>query len=111
MRAFLDHAIPPPAQLLAYTESMRKPALVLLAVACVTHGITIPSTAPSTASTVDPALLSVSLEFFAFPQYTTVTSTSVCLGHIADLRGTYPAVRIGGTTQYVVFFISADLPT
>jgi hypothetical protein len=59
----------------------------------------VPSSKPSGAGRVDPALLSISLEFFAFPGYTQVTSTNVCMNQIKTLRGHAPAVRIGGTTQ------------
>ncbi|TFY70569.1 hypothetical protein EVG20_g2440 [Dentipellis fragilis] len=64
-----------------------------------TWAITVPSSPPSTASSVDPALLSISLEFFAFPGYMQLPSTTTCLANLAGLRGTAPAVRIGGTTQ------------
>ncbi|KAL0581236.1 hypothetical protein V5O48_000824 [Marasmius crinis-equi] len=69
--------------------------LLLRAVA----GVVIPTSAPSTAATIDPSLLAVSIEFFAFPGYTNVTSTSKCLQNLGDLRGSAVAVRIGGTTQ------------
>ncbi|KAI0310273.1 hypothetical protein OF83DRAFT_1178736 [Amylostereum chailletii] len=75
------------------------PLISLLALAALARAITIPTTAPSSAVTVDSSLVSLSLEFFAFPQYTTLASTTACLTHLADLRGTPPAVRIGGTTQ------------
>lgn len=76
--------------------------LVLLVIAVQnTRAITVPQTAPSNASTVDPSLLSVSIEFFAFPGYTDLSATSTCLANIASLRGAHPAVRIGGTTQCV----------
>ncbi|KAH7916149.1 glycoside hydrolase family 79 protein [Hygrophoropsis aurantiaca] len=61
--------------------------------------VNIPSSTPATASNVDPALLSLSLEFFAFPEYTELSTTANCLDNIAALRGTQPAIRIGGTTQ------------
>ena len=64
------------------------------------RGITVPSAPPSGAATVDPALVSVSIEFFAFPGYTEMSGTENCLANLAALRGTSPAVRIGGTTQY-----------
>jgi hypothetical protein len=66
--------------------------------------LTIPSGAPSNAAAIDPAQLSVSLEFFAFPGYTQLVSTGACPGHITDLRGHAPAVRIGGTTQSVFIY-------
>ncbi|THH14464.1 hypothetical protein EW146_g5869 [Bondarzewia mesenterica] len=61
--------------------------------------IALPSSAPSTAVTVDKAVLSLSLEFFTFPGYTEIIATTNCINNIATLRGTAPAVRIGGTTQ------------
>ncbi|TFK53939.1 glycoside hydrolase family 79 protein [Heliocybe sulcata] len=61
--------------------------------------ITVPRAPPSTAVNVDPAALSVSLEFFAFPDYTQLTATTNCLDYIGSLRGAPPAIRIGGTTQ------------
>lgn len=61
--------------------------------------ITVPTTAPSTASTVDNSQLAVSLEFFAFPGYTNLVSTGTCLANLQGLRGAPVAVRIGGTTQ------------
>ena len=63
------------------------------------HGVTVPVSVPQAAASVDPALVGVSFEFFAFPQYTTITSTTNCLANIGALRGTAPHVRIGGTTQ------------
>ncbi|KAF8076005.1 hypothetical protein FPV67DRAFT_392996 [Lyophyllum atratum] len=63
-------------------------------------GIAIPTTAPATAVTLDKALLSVSFEFFTFPGYTAITSTINCLANLATLRGSPPAVQIGGTTHF-----------
>ena len=54
---------------------------------------------------LDPALLSVSLEFFAFPGYAALPATANCLANLANLRGAQPAIRIGGTTQ-CVFLLS-----
>ncbi|KAI0259233.1 glycoside hydrolase family 79 protein [Gloeopeniophorella convolvens] len=59
----------------------------------------IPARAPTNAARVDPAQLSLSLEFFAFPGYTALPSTTNCISQLTRLRGTPPAVRIGGTTQ------------
>ncbi|KAK7685216.1 hypothetical protein QCA50_011579 [Cerrena zonata] len=64
-----------------------------------TGAVTVPSTPPSSAQSVDKSILSVSLEFFAFPGYTQLEATNNCLANIATLRGAPPAVRIGGTTQ------------
>ncbi|GJE97722.1 glycoside hydrolase family 79 protein [Phanerochaete sordida] len=63
------------------------------------RAIAIPSSAPASAAPLDPSLLSVSLEFFAFPGYTALPATANCLANLAALRGAPPAVRIGGTTQ------------
>ncbi|PMD28948.1 glycoside hydrolase family 79 protein [Hyaloscypha variabilis F] len=61
---------------------------------------TIPSTAPSTATALDPAPLGISFEFFAFPSYfLNVTGTNQCLKNFEELTGTWPPIRIGGTTQ------------
>ncbi|KAI0331016.1 hypothetical protein GY45DRAFT_1322942 [Cubamyces sp. BRFM 1775] len=62
-------------------------------------GIAVPSSPPANAAPVDPSLVSVSIEFFAFPGYTQLSSTSNCLANLASLRGAQPAIRIGGTTQ------------
>lgn len=41
-----------------------------------------------------------SFEFFAFPSYfTNVTATEPCLANWRALTGTWPPIRIGGTTQ------------
>lgn len=41
-----------------------------------------------------------SFEFFAFPSYSTnVTATTQCLSNWQALTGTWPPIRIGGTTQ------------
>ncbi|KAJ3808016.1 hypothetical protein F5876DRAFT_46898 [Lentinula aff. lateritia] len=61
--------------------------------------ITIPTTAPSTAATIDSSQVAVSLEFFAFPGYTELVSTGTCLANLQALRGAPVAIRIGGTTQ------------
>ncbi|KAI0768691.1 glycoside hydrolase superfamily [Trametes elegans] len=61
--------------------------------------IAVPSSPPAGAAAVDPSLVSVSIEFFAFPGYTQLRGTNNCLANLASLRGAAPAVRIGGTTQ------------
>ncbi|KAI0674810.1 hypothetical protein C8Q78DRAFT_965262 [Trametes maxima] len=66
---------------------------------CETNAIAVPSTPPAGAASVDPSLVSVSIEFFAFPGYTQLSGTNTCLANLASLRGAPPAVRIGGTTQ------------
>ena len=63
--------------------------------------VAVPSTPPSGSASVDSSLVSVSIEFFAFPGYTNITGTNNCLANLATLRGAQPAVRIGGTTQWV----------
>ncbi|KAJ4472077.1 hypothetical protein J3R30DRAFT_1026502 [Lentinula aciculospora] len=67
-------------------------------VTCIS-AITVPTTAPPTASTIDSSQVAVSLEFFAFPGYTELVSTGTCLANLQALRGAPVAVRIGGTTQ------------
>ncbi len=73
---------------------------------------------------LDPAPVGISFEFFAFPSYfTNVTATNQCLSNWKDLTGTWPPIRIGGTTQdrasydastsaYVVYSVAkpADAP-
>ncbi|KAK0716434.1 hypothetical protein B0T21DRAFT_454242 [Apiosordaria backusii] len=61
----------------------------------------VPSSPPSNASPVlDAAPVGVSLEFFTFPGYMeNVTSTMACLRNFRDLTGSWPPIRIGGTTQ------------
>ncbi|KAI0017003.1 glycoside hydrolase family 79 protein [Xylariomycetidae sp. FL0641] len=76
-------------------------------------------------TTLDPAPVGISFEFFAFPSYfTNVSATEKCLSNWKDLTGVWPPIRIGGTTQdraqydsktsaYVVYSVSnpADAPT
>ncbi|KAH9209835.1 glycoside hydrolase family 79 protein [Leptodontidium sp. 2 PMI_412] len=80
---------------------------------------TVPSSAPTGAATLDPAPVGVSFEFFAFPSYfTNVTATNQCLKNFQEVTGTWPPIRIGGTTQdrakydastsaYVVYSVAA----
>ncbi|KAH9858510.1 glycoside hydrolase superfamily [Lenzites betulinus] len=63
------------------------------------QAVAVPSSPPSGAASVDPSLVSVSVEFFAFPGYTQISGTNKCLANLASLRGSPPAIRIGGTTQ------------
>ncbi|KAH6692800.1 hypothetical protein BKA61DRAFT_499534, partial [Leptodontidium sp. MPI-SDFR-AT-0119] len=70
-------------------------------------------------ATLDPAPVGVSFEFFAFPSYfTNVTATNQCLKNFQEVTGTWPPIRIGGTTQdrakydastsaYVVYSVAA----
>ncbi|KAL1841906.1 hypothetical protein VTJ49DRAFT_6428 [Mycothermus thermophilus] len=88
---------------------------------------TVPSrsgTGGLTYAPVAPAPVGISFEFFAFPSYfTNVTATKQCLSNWRDLTGTWPPIRIGGTTQdrasfdpntsaYVVYRVAnpADAP-
>lgn len=60
----------------------------------------IPSTAPPTAAVLDPAPISISYEFFAFPSYfLNVSNTQQCVQNLQNLSGVPPPIRIGGTTQ------------
>ncbi|KAF7189980.1 Beta-glucuronidase, partial [Pseudocercospora fuligena] len=64
----------------------------------VSHAV--PSSLPSNASPkLIEAPIGVSIEFFAFPGYMDVPSTEQCLKNFQDLTGTWPPMRIGGTTQ------------
>ncbi|RPD78395.1 hypothetical protein L226DRAFT_502875 [Lentinus tigrinus ALCF2SS1-7] len=66
---------------------------------CNVRAVAVPSSPPSGAVAVDPSLVSVSIEFFAFPGYTQMSGTNNCLNNLASLRNAQPAIRIGGTTQ------------
>ncbi|KAJ0329817.1 hypothetical protein COL5a_003642 [Colletotrichum fioriniae] len=73
---------------------------------------------------LEAAPVGLSFEFFAFPAYfKNVTATNQCLANLKDLTGTWPPIRIGGTTQdrasydaatsaYVVYSVAnaADAP-
>ncbi|KAL5046138.1 hypothetical protein BDW71DRAFT_197861 [Aspergillus fruticulosus] len=61
----------------------------------------VPSTPPANASKqLSAAPVGVSLEFFTFPGYFhDVPATTTCLENLKDLTGTWPPMRIGGTTQ------------
>ncbi|PSS15258.1 glycoside hydrolase family 79 protein [Amorphotheca resinae ATCC 22711] len=57
-------------------------------------------TTTALASSLDPAPLGISFEFFAFPSYfKNVTATAQCLKNFEALTGMWPPIRIGGTTQ------------
>ncbi|KAF2025712.1 hypothetical protein EK21DRAFT_103758 [Setomelanomma holmii] len=61
----------------------------------------IPQSVPSNASSqLMAAPVGASFEFFAWPGYVSnVAATSTCLQNLRDLTGTWPPIRIGGTTQ------------
>ncbi|KAJ4251068.1 hypothetical protein NW762_011719 [Fusarium torreyae] len=75
----------------------------LIAQVATVSGLTfnIPSSPPSNSSAqLADAPVGVSFEFFAFPGYwNDVPSTTTCLENLKDLSGTWPPIRIGGTTQ------------
>ncbi|KAE8404908.1 hypothetical protein BDV37DRAFT_282440 [Aspergillus pseudonomiae] len=75
----------------------------LLAVAAPTSAWTIdvPASAPTNASAqLIDAPVGLSLEFFTFPAYMNdVDATKTCLQNLKELTGTWPPLRIGGTTQ------------
>ncbi|KAJ6180572.1 hypothetical protein N7519_011033 [Penicillium mononematosum] len=55
---------------------------------------------PNSSGQLSAAPVGVSLEFFTFPEYIQdVKSTMTCLENLKDLTGTWPPMRIGGTTQ------------
>ncbi|CAK7201835.1 hypothetical protein SEUCBS139899_004550 [Sporothrix eucalyptigena] len=110
-----------------------KAALTLQTLAAATAAATavsyaVPTSVGSSGYTfaaVDPEPVGISFEFFAFPSYfTNVTATMQCLANWQALSGTWPPIRIGGTTQdratydpttsaYVVYTVAsaADAPT
>ncbi|KAF7877222.1 hypothetical protein EAF04_000907 [Stromatinia cepivora] len=81
----------------------------------------IPSTAPTNAAKLAPAPVGISFEFYAYPAYfKNVTATNQCLANFKDLSGTWPPIRIGGTTQdratydsntsaYVVYSVNSSV--
>ncbi|KAJ5871639.1 uncharacterized protein N7529_003992 [Penicillium soppii] len=75
----------------------------LLGLAASASGLSfsIPQSPPSNSSgQISAAPVGVSLEFFTFPEYLQdLPSTTKCLENLKDLTGTWPPVRIGGTTQ------------
>lgn len=83
---------------------------LVLAAVHLAGAVSVPASPPSGAKAVDKSLVSVSFEFFTFPEYTTIPATSTCLANIQALRGAPPAVRIGGTTQCVphIFCVKDD---
>jgi hypothetical protein len=98
-----------------YTTQIIRLILPALASAA-TSTYAVPASAPTGAKQLDPAPVGVSLvhghlictptdgsrfEFFAFPSYfTNVTATNQCLKNFQQLTGTWPPIRIGGTTQW-----------
>ncbi|KAF7624863.1 hypothetical protein F9C07_2154790 [Aspergillus flavus] len=75
----------------------------LLAAAAPTSALTfnVPASAPTNASAqLAEAPVGLSLEFFTFPAYMNdVEATKTCLQNLKELTGTWPPIRIGGTTQ------------
>lgn len=78
-------------------------AVGLLAAAAPTSALTfnVPASAPTNASAqLAEAPVGLSLEFFTFPAYMNdVEATKTCLQNLKELTGTWPPIRIGGTTQ------------
>ncbi|KAE8372411.1 hypothetical protein BDV26DRAFT_100337 [Aspergillus bertholletiae] len=74
-----------------------------LAVVALTSALTfnVPAAAPANASAqLADAPVGLSLEFFTFPAYMNdVAATKTCLQNLKELTGTWPPMRIGGTTQ------------
>ncbi|KAF2145835.1 glycoside hydrolase family 79 protein [Aplosporella prunicola CBS 121167] len=62
--------------------------------------VVVPASVPLGAARLDKAPVGISYEFFAFPSYRlNVSATARCERNLRDLSGTWPPVRIGGTTQ------------
>ncbi|WPG99103.1 Hypothetical protein R9X50_00191200 [Acrodontium crateriforme] len=78
-----------------------KNSLFLLGATAYSYAYSVPSSPPSNASPqLEFAPIGVSLEFFAFPEYMyNVPSTKQCLQNLKDVSGTWPPMRVGGTTQ------------
>ncbi|KAJ6089810.1 hypothetical protein N7467_005026 [Penicillium canescens] len=76
-------------------------SLLGLAVSASGLSFHVPASPPSNSSgQISATPVGVSLEFFAFPKYfQEVDATTTCLQNMKDLTGTWPPVRIGGTTQ------------
>ncbi|OGE52121.1 hypothetical protein PENARI_c011G09537 [Penicillium arizonense] len=76
-------------------------SLLGLAVSASGLSFNVPTSPPSNSSgQISAAPVGVSLEFFAFPKYfQEVDATTTCLQNMKDLTGTWPPLRIGGTTQ------------
>ncbi|KAJ5368295.1 uncharacterized protein N7496_008055 [Penicillium cataractarum] len=76
-------------------------SLLVWGVAAADLTFTVPSSPPSNSSgQLSAAPVGVSLEFFTFPAYmNNVAATTTCLQNLKDLTGTWPPLRIGGTTQ------------
>ncbi|KAF2842356.1 glycoside hydrolase family 79 protein [Patellaria atrata CBS 101060] len=81
---------------------MRRDIIIIAFLASRSLAVTfnVPATAPASASALDPAPVGISYEFFTFPAYMNdVASTKQCMQNMRDLSGTWPPIRIGGTTQ------------
>ncbi|KAK2032535.1 glycoside hydrolase family 79 protein [Colletotrichum zoysiae] len=72
-------------------------------VAAAAYTFTIPSKVNAEglwSAPLEPAPVGLSFEFFEFPSYfQNITATQQCLSNFKDLTGTWPPIRIGGTTQ------------
>ncbi|KAJ5362159.1 hypothetical protein N7541_003003 [Penicillium brevicompactum] len=77
-------------------------SLLYFSVSAAGLSFNVPASPPSNSSgQLSAAPVGVSLEFFTFPEYIQdLPSTTTCLQNLKDLTGTWPPVRIGGTTQY-----------
>ncbi|TVY15567.1 Beta-glucuronidase [Lachnellula arida] len=83
---------------------------VLAKAATVTY--TVPTSAPTGSTALDPAPVGLSFEFFAFPSYVkNVTATNQCLQNFETLTGKWPPIRIGGTTQCSPVLVLRDRAT
>ncbi|KAJ1561134.1 hypothetical protein HK405_004834 [Cladochytrium tenue] len=97
----LHHAQPNLISLLGTTVAA---LLVAPLAASAQSALTIPSTRTANPQgALSNGLVGISFEFFAFPEYFNVSAmplTQQCLANLAAASaGTYPRIRIGGTTQ------------
>lgn len=75
--------------------------LALLGYVAAQSSYTVPSTPPTlnTSYALSAAPVGVSFEFYAWPGWEALDSTTQCLENLGNLSGTMPSIRIGGTTQ------------
>ncbi|KAG8631904.1 hypothetical protein KVT40_001044 [Elsinoe batatas] len=81
------------------TKTTATALLAYLSAAEAASSFAVPATPPRNSSPrLAPAPVGVSIEFFSWPGYNQLASTSKCLSNLRDLTGTWPPIRIGGTT-------------
>lgn len=74
-------------------------AVFFIILAAFATAINVPTTALSTASTVDISQLADSLELYALPENTNLVSTGTCSGNSQALCGAPVVIQIDDTTR------------